>query len=308
MVKKIFNIICIFIIIILNIYSITYATTVQVTRENLTEAFQNIMDSNLKGRLGLSNIEVEEEKIKFMIDSEEFEISYDLTNEPTFIAEMNIQDGMTYDEYESEEAKMLETMLGYVAVASINNVYIDNAYMYILLSYMEEGIPAFGECEYAIDDDRNVGEGVEGNLTVEGKTVIKASEFGNYAMDYVNSMYANDPLVISDAKYVNTYEITMERQEITDTSCKVVITLKINTDADFSGITQLKEEKPEEEQGGGQGNIQSTTNITNEKDKTTANAIVPKVGINKVLGIALGVLVVALIIFRIKYKISKDIK
>lgn len=308
MVKKIFNIICIFIIIILNIYSITYATTVQVTRENLTEAFQNIMDSNLKGRIGLSNIEVEEDKINFMIDSEEFEISYDLTNEPTFIAEMNIQDGMTYDEYESEEAKMSGTILGYVAVANINNVDIDNALMYILLSYMEEGASVLEESEYTIYDDRNVDEGVEGDVTVEGKTVIKASEFGNYAMDYVNSIYANDPIVISDAKNTNTYEITMERQEITDTSCKVVMSLKVNADADFSELTQLEEEKPEEEQGGGQGNIQSTTNITNEKDKTTANTILPKAGINKVLGIALGVLVVALIIFRIKYKILKDVK
>lgn len=68
------------------------------------------------------------------------------------------------------------------------------------------------------------------------KNVIISTEFGNRAMEYFNSVYQKDKYTYNDSEEYNTFECVTEKKEKTDTFCKLVETLTINTEADFSKI------------------------------------------------------------------------
>lgn len=306
--KKVLSILVVFTILIFVICSSCYAAIVEVTRENLTETFKSMISSEILQE-SISNIEVDEDTISCTSELGQYEMKYDLTDEPTFEIEMNIKDGMTYDEYEKEQAKMQGPMIGYIAVANLNNVQQEQALFYIVMTYISL-FPQNGE--YIIYDDRE--SDFTGDVSSDGKQVIKASEFGDYAMDYINSIYSQT-VTINDE--LDTFEIKIEKQEVTDTSCKIVERLTVKKEADFSKIIenvetpsddeQQEEQQPEQEETP-QEETQKPTNNINSQDKTTATRVLPKAGINIAIYITLGVLIILVIIFRIKYKMLKDVK
>ena len=67
--------------------------------------------------------------------------------------------------------------------------------------------------------------------------IIYASEFGDRVMDYVNEIY-KDKQTMTDSTGINSYVYTTEKKETTENSCKLVTTLSINLDADFSKINE----------------------------------------------------------------------
>lgn len=313
------KIILISFLLILLLFTTSNAATVEITKENLAEAFQKFVDSSTNNNN--YKMEVGEEIINISSDDGAYEMKYDLTSGPSFSIEMDIKQGMTYDEFEEEQAKMAVPMLGYIAVANINGVDFEDSSVYFLMSFLENVMSnsALESSEYIIYDDREVSSGTEVEVDSEGRKVIKASEFGNYAMEYVNSTYSK-PISVDDSSNLNTYKYDIVQQDVTDTSCKIVVTLTIKGDADFSkligyadsienpgegdqnGEEQEEQEKPQEE------TQTPPTDTQSKEDNTKSNTPLPKAGTSITIYISLAIMAMLIIIFGIKYIRLKDVK
>ena len=71
---------------------------------------------------------------------------------------------------------------------------------------------------------------------------VDTNEFLGNLMYYIDMMYG-EPSAMSDADEGNTFEIYTEKEDIDDTSCKIVTTLKIKADADFARVQEMMEEQ-----------------------------------------------------------------
>lgn len=241
MLKRIFLsflfIIFIFVSLCINI---SCAISVPVTDENLNEALQKFVSSEANEEN--YNISISNNFINVIVDNENYTLSYDLTDKPTFSMELPIQKGISYEEFEKKTENLILPMLGYVAVANIQGVEIEDASVYFLFSYLGSALKGSfsSENSYIIVDDLNFSEGVTIEKTDNPKTIY-TSEFGDRVIEYVNNMY-KEKKSISDPEGINSYLLTIEKSDTTDTSCKLVSTLSVNNDADFSKISEYVNE------------------------------------------------------------------
>lgn len=222
---------CIFLIFIfVCLYTNTcYATAVAVTDENLEEAFQKLNTSEINE----SNYEfsVSNSIVTIKADNESYQVKYDLTDKPTFSIEVPIENGMSYEEYEKQTDSLNMNMFGYVAVANIQGIKIEDAMAYYLFSYLEGALKNTTKSKYMIVDD------LSGNVTDDSNNpnIIYTSEFGDRVMEYLNDIFKED-LKITDSTGINSYVLNVKKEDVTETSCKLVSTLSVNVDADFSKL------------------------------------------------------------------------
>lgn len=314
---------CIFFICIFLYTTMSYAMWVTVTDENLEEALQNFetSDSDTENY----EITVSNNIINITVDDATYELNYDLTDDPTFWVETStIEQGMTYEDFQAETEKLVLPMIGYIAVANVQGIEIEDGMLYFMMSYLGNAMgSSSGENSYIIVDDTNSSGG---EISTDGKNVIYVSEFGDRVMEYVNSLYENGNS-ISDSNQFDTYTMTVEKEDSTETSCKLVSTLTVNMDADFSQLAgysdQLNgsggnnngdnngnngnddnQEEPEEkpENNNGQNGNQS------KKDNTVAKINLPSAGLNSIIFIAGTVFVILAIVIGIKLVKYRDVK
>lgn len=314
---------CIFFICIFLYTTMSYAMWVTVTDENLEEALQNFetSDSDTENY----EITVSNNIINITVDDATYELNYDLTDDPTFWVETStIEQGMTYEDFQAETEKLVLPMIGYIAVANVQGIEIEDGMLYFMMSYLGNAMgSSSGENSYIIVDDTNSSSG---EVSTDGKNVIYVSEFGDRVMEYVNSLYENGNS-ISDSNQFDTYTMTVEKEDSTETSCKLVSTLTVNMDADFSQLAgysdQLNgsggnnngdnngnnrnddnQEEPEEkpENNNGQNGNQS------KKDNTVAKINLPSAGLNSIIFIAGTVFVILAIVIGIKLVKYRDVK
>ena len=239
--KKLKKFSLVFTIILLLIAINTSYAAVPVTEDNLKSSLQKFSES--EANEDNYNITVENGQINISVENQTYNIKYDLTAKPVFTMEIPIQLGMTYEDFTTKTDGLLLTMLGYVAVANVQGVEIEDASAYFLFSYLSGALANGGlstENSYVIVDDLNMSEGVTIERTDDPK-MIYTSEFGNKVMEYVNNMY-NEKQTASDSNGINSYVFSVERTEVTDTSCKLLSTLTVNTDDDYSQIKGYAEQ------------------------------------------------------------------
>lgn len=99
---------------------------------------------------------------------------------------------------------------------------------------MSSSVPE--ENPYIIVDDINIEEGTTIDKEGSNEKTIYASEFGERVMEYVNATYKEKQTIVDTVDGINSYEWTIERKDVTDTSCKLVSTISVNPNADFSKI------------------------------------------------------------------------
>lgn len=218
--------------------NICYATVVAVTDENLEDSLQKFVLS--KANKDNYNITVSNNVITVTVDNESYILNYDLTDKPTFLMEVPIQKGMSYEDFEKKKDNLILPMLGYIAVANVQGVEVEAASTYFLLSYLKSALngSVLTENQYIIVDDLNFSsEGGTIEKTDNPKTIY-TSEFGDRVIEFVNNMY-KEKQTISDSTGINSYVLTIEKLDMTDTSCKLVSKLSVNLDSDFSKITEL---------------------------------------------------------------------
>lgn len=220
-----------------------YAITSEVTEKNLGETFKKFISSNSNKEN--YKISVTNNTINIIEDDETYILYYDLTNKPSFSLEIPIQKGMSYDEFRKKTDNFMLPMLSYIAVANIQGVDFEDSSAYFLMSYTENALNGSWSSEnsYVIVDDTNMSDGVTIDKDENDTKTIYVSEFGERVMEYVNDIYKDKQIIKDSFEGINSYEFIIEKKEETNTSCKLVSTLNVNLDADFSklnGYADLK--------------------------------------------------------------------
>ena len=237
--KKFFiKCLCIFFICIFLYTTMSYATWVTVTDENLEQALEKFETSD--SDTGNYEITVSNNIINITADNVTYELNYDLTDAPTFWVETStIEQGMTYEDFQAETEKLVLPMIGYIAVANVQGIEIEDGMLYFMMSYLGNALnnPSGGD-SYVIVNDMDS----EVDIIPDGANVIYASEFGDRVMEYVNSLYENGNS-ISDSNQFDTYTMTVEKEDSTETSCKLVSTLTVNMDAVMEIKKNLKNDQ-----------------------------------------------------------------
>ena len=226
MLKKALIVFLVFGFIVANLLTtLSFAAAVPVTEEKLNKSLQKINTSGLNDKK--LKFSVKNGVITVTSEDSSCEISYDLTDKPIFTYTANINQGMSYADYEKVIDNLLMPAVGYIAVADIQGVSIKDSTSYIAMDLLFYSLTNSNDSGYIIDEEK---PGVE----VKGENVIKASEFGEHVMEVVNSQYAKKTSHSDDNK---TYKLTTERKDVTETSCKLVSTLEVNLDADFTKLS-----------------------------------------------------------------------
>lgn len=247
-----------FLLLILNINK-NYAAT-SITKENLIDSFnqlfslENFKETNeiftenlnkfpsLKDELEKNPIEdikcsISDTHITITLNEDkDYLLKYDLTNKPTFSYEIPIKKGMSYDEYTEQIGNMFFPLFGYTAFADVQGVNVTDALSYVIISFSEELYKNITSTEddLVIYNDLDLDNNSQKEDT-NNPNVIYASEFGNRCIEFVNSLFPTKQ-ILSDKNELNSYTMTIERQNITETSCNLVFTLVVNTDANFSKL------------------------------------------------------------------------
>lgn len=231
-----------FLVLVILCTNICYATVVTVTDENLKDALQKFSSSEANEEN--YNITVSNNSIIMSANNETYTLKYDLSNKPTFTFEIPIEKGMSYDDFKKRTDNLMLPMVGYIAVTNIQGVAVEDASAYFLFSYLGSAFNGSflfdSSNSYMIIDDTIEGVTIES----DNPNAIKVSEFEERVMEYVNALYP-ETQSISDTEGINSYTLTVERKDTTETSCKLVSTLSVNLDADFSkiiGYTQQMED------------------------------------------------------------------
>lgn len=217
----------------------SYAKPVEVTEEKLKKSLKEFEkfseDENYK-------FDVSNNKIKVTTDEGSCYIDYDLKKEPTFLTKISVREGMSYQEFKKETENVLNPFLGYIAVANIQGTTIEDAAAYMATKIFNHAFSGTTSSNsYVIVDDTALSEGVTINKDPNDTKTIYVSEFGDRVMEYVNSVYESKQ-TIEDKDGANTFTLTIERTNITDTSCDIVSKLTVNSNGDFSKIKGSSED------------------------------------------------------------------
>ena len=301
--------------IILNIY-IGSVWAVDVTEENLKTALQDFASSSENEEN--YDITVENNVIIIKADGKEYNVNYNLDSSPTFSVEIPVKQGMSYSEFQEEIEKISLPMVVYIAIANIQGVSLEDAAAYLGMNLLSQafGSMSTADSKYIIVDDINS----EANVNVtdnSGKEVIKASEFGNHVMEYVNYTY-KDVNKMTDSTGINSYEWNIEKKDVEDTSCTIESTLKVDLSADFSKLngyadsmggnsSDSNSSNDTIEVGDIENNTEEENNFNWEKPDEIANKNnnLPNTGIrNSIVGLLLvaGIIVLITIIQICRYK------
>lgn len=224
-------------ILLLNCFVINcYATNIEVTKENLNESLQKFVAS--KENENNYKITVSDNVITIVDEGKTYNLNYNLTGNPTFTFEIPIEQGMSYASYKEQTDKLFLPITGYIAIANIQGVDFSDAGTYIAMSSLGNILNGSltNENQYIIYDDINISDGVIIDKDPNDTKIIYASDFGERVMQYVNSVYKDKQIINDSSTGVNSYELTTERKDVTETSCKLVSSLSVNLDADFSEL------------------------------------------------------------------------
>ena len=330
--QKIKNISIIFLIFLLclsNFFVISLASSVEVTKENLEQAFNDLMASNVLE--SAPDITFSDEYITISSEGESYQLNYDISGSPTFSIELPVQQGMSYEEFNKVSSNIILPLFGYLAVADIQGVeYVDSS-AYFVIAFLDSALSnmSSGNSKYIIVDDLDPDLDVVPDPS-EGQEIIYTSEFGDHVMEYVNSMFEGTT-TIDDSNLYDTFELSIDQQDFTDTSCTIVSTLTVNLDADFSKLVGFADqnnpsdgEDPSDDENQSDDNTTSNSvddensTVTNGgnntsgnsiiKDNTVSNSKLPKAGTDIIFYSIFTLIVVLAIIFGVKFRFFKDIK
>lgn len=224
--------------VLLNLYSVSYSTT-PVTNENLKSAHQKYITYSNSSQTSIAN-----NVITITKNGKSYNVNYDLTNQPTFNLEVTIPKGISYTDWENIEESLKFPLLGYLLTANIQGIEFDDISTYFGMSLLINLTNSSNKNDYVIIDDTSLEDGVTIEKDPNDTKTIYTSEFGDRVIEYVNALYPNKIVFSDSSEGINSYEWSTERTDLTDTSVKLVSTLKINTNADFTKIKDFVDDTP----------------------------------------------------------------
>ncbi len=238
MIKKVTLLLLISLLICSSFFS-CYATSVPVTKENLTSTLQKFASSDANEKN--YQIEVSDDVINITAGSKKYSVTYDLSGKPKFSFKASVKKGMTYEEFEEQTDCLILPIIGYIATANIQGASLDDLVAYLLPMYFQYALSSVSSGNaYTIVDDT-----VDGfqKPSVADPKVIYVSEFSERVMDFVNTIYKNsNQVVLDDTSKYNTFKLSMKKENEQENSCDIVSTVEVNLDADFSKLEGLSKQ------------------------------------------------------------------
>lgn len=212
--KIIYSFLCItfvFALICNNVNAVT------VTKENLTTSLNNYSQ-----KFETNTFPITDTTVTITLDSIPYIVNYDLTNKPTFTLEIPVQDGMNSIQLDEKMKGINALFLLYSTIANLNGISYEDAAFYITINqYVKNELNLQGFIKSEFNQNNN---------SVDSTNI----------MEYISKKYY-DNKTISDADTINTYKLSLEKKDITPSSCKLVTTLVVNSNADFSSLNGASE-------------------------------------------------------------------
>ncbi len=293
--KKVLISIIFSVFLIVSIFSsISYAEPIQVTEENLKTAINNLLASDLNG--GKYSATVQGGNIAVSSNSKQYNIKYTLSGQPTFTYTTTVNSGTTYQDFEDMKEKLILPMAGYLAVANIQGLTVDEC-----ISYMST-LALTGSF-----NDFLVGDGDE-----------KQSEYEEDKIQFVKGLFETKKTIKDNTVLgINSFVLTTELKDVTTDSCNIVSTVSVDTNANFASLKASNSGEDGQPSGSGatdnpssdeQGEPASTPRIV-KIDDTQSPKDIPQTGSNSgiLVTVILGIIALA-IISLINNKRYKDIK
>lgn len=227
-------------------FAVTEATEAtnnsKITKEQLNEKFQELKDNDSE----IEKIVTGDNVIEVIKSNDKYEIKYEIEEDKvTFSIEAEVKQGMSWEEYtklfgdstdDTTDGDIEDGLaMGYCAVANILGAEYKSVAWYYTLTRIE-GYKG----KYAKSDKWIIMKDAEGVTEIKTDSseekVLNTKDFANRTMEYFNSIYKDDTYTYEDSNHCNTYKSITEKKEKTDTSCKLIEKIIINTNADFSKL------------------------------------------------------------------------
>ena len=172
-------------------------------------------------------VKVENNTMTVKHNEQNYTIMYDLSDNPTFIYEVEVKKGIDYEEYISKTDGFTLPKVGYIALANTygvdfedSSVYFDNLYLDGMFSSISEGAETYIVVDNAEDYE---GEG----------TVILTKDFGDKVVEFVESSYKNDVSFKDEDNNTFSYNLSAECEK---DSCTMTSKLTVNKEGNFSEL------------------------------------------------------------------------
>ena len=306
---KILIVFTIFSVLILNHYTVCSANT-EITNENLNSAFHKFESSEENKEK--YKIKTENNKIQITtLSGEVYVVNYTISDKATFTLEMPIKDGMSYNDFKRQTKNLILPSIGYYGVANVYGIEYKDLVAYFN-SYLDNEFEGFlsRNNSYVVFDDINSGNNAVINDNDNNVTIINASEFSSRVMEYVNNIYS-DKQTLDDSDDVNSFVWSIEKQDIENSNCKLISTITINLNAEFSKIKNyynLVNNTPVQNVTSNVlGTITPENTDNGDVDNTTTTGSIPAVGKQIVIDVICIISIVILIVAMIRAEKYKGI-
>lgn len=272
----------------------------KITKEQLNEKLQELKENDS----GIEKIVTGDNVIEVIKSNDKYEIQYEIEEDKvTFSIEVEVKQGMSWEEYtkifgdtsarEASDGNIEDGLaMGYLAVANILGAESKSAAWYYTLTR----INGYKE-KYKKSDNWIIMRNVEGATKIDTgsseEKVLNTKDFENRTIEYFNSIYKDDTYTYDDSNECNTYKRITEKKEKTDTSCKLIEKIIINTEDDFSKIKEYAEQiknsfnnntsdttnSNQTSTSQGDDSLENNTNdVTNKEDQKANISVMPKTG------------------------------
>lgn len=198
-------------------------------KNTIEKDFENGLNNFIESEVNEDQYEATLKNGKMIVTyyDEDYTLTYNLNNSPTITYEVEIKEGISYEDYAAKNQALSLPMLGYFALADTYGVDVTDSYIYFVETYLEGMFDTFDETKetYIITDDA---EGYDSD-----DKIILTSEFGDKVIDYIKYTYDKN-IKIEDKEYnTYTYELTTTCKK---KSCVFTATLTVNSEGKFNEI------------------------------------------------------------------------
>ena len=228
------KIICCLILIVMLLPITVYADSVEVTKDMFEKGLKNAFDyinENMSGG-NQYTYELKDDKVVVKVAGQSYDVTYNLTGDLSFKTEVEVKNGMTYDEYQ-EKVEGLDVSIfvffGYLNAKT--NLTIENAvYYYTLMLFDNMG-------DWNSEDSIVIYQsGVRDE--VNAPNVFYEDTFANDVTDYVD-LSNKEAKPITDKSLADTFELIQRAEVVDENTRKIISEVTVDADTDLNKINEF---------------------------------------------------------------------
>ena len=266
--------------LILSEFCMSYAANVKVTDENLEKATKDLIEYSKNSVFFGKKYEVtlENKKLIINVGGEKYTIDYDLTNKPKFTYEAEFNKNTKFEEFKNKTDIFGIPMINIFSIVSNiqGNDFIES---YIYATKYIDFNKILPENNMFFTDNPDV-KSLPGDTNI----TVYSGERDQKVLEYIEALFSNK-IAFDDSNGLNLLKYSLERKDVTATSCKLVVNMEINPDGDFSKLHDYLEEisskdnKISNNEETKDNNDKSVDTEQNEKSEVTKGSTIPRTGI-----------------------------